>query len=163
MTLCRNVLIALFIHSVIFAGIAWAHSGATGVVKERMQLMKDIARDTKALGLAFKGTTPYDPVEIAAAAERISEHAGDRLTALFPAGSKFGNLDQLDTFQRDCRRPACISPAPCRHRVIRANRNRPPLQRSSCDLQGLPSGLPHRLTIQDGTVNRGEAGPAEIL
>ena len=87
MTLCRNVLIALFIHSVIFAGIAWAHSGATGVVKERMQLMKDIARDTKALGLAFKGTTPYDPVEIAAAAERISEHAGDRLTALFPAGS----------------------------------------------------------------------------
>lgn len=87
MTFCRIVLVALFVHSAIFASIAWAHSGATGIVKERMQLMKDIASDTKALGLAFRGKTPYDPAEIAAAAERIAEHAGTRLTALFPDGS----------------------------------------------------------------------------
>ena len=37
-----------------------AHKGATGVVKERMDQMGEIAKSMKAMGAMFKGATPYD-------------------------------------------------------------------------------------------------------
>ena len=66
---------------------AHAHSGATGIVKERMDLMKAIGQHTKALGWIFKQEAPYDALAVALAATEIRRHAGDRMTELFPEGS----------------------------------------------------------------------------
>ena len=45
---------------VVSASTIAAHSGATGVVKERMMLMKQMAKDTKALAKMAFGKTAYD-------------------------------------------------------------------------------------------------------
>nr|WP_319385662.1 cytochrome c [uncultured Roseibium sp.] len=69
------------------AGAAWAHGGATGIVKERMDAMTEISRNVKMVGQMLKGTAAYDPQEIGSAANAIAAHAGDAMTGLFPEGS----------------------------------------------------------------------------
>ncbi|WP_422040352.1 c-type cytochrome [Roseibium sp.] len=69
------------------AGAAWAHGGATGIVKERMDAMEDISQNVKTVGQMLKGTTTYDPAEVARAGSAIAAHAGDAMTELFPEGS----------------------------------------------------------------------------
>lgn len=63
------------------------HSGATGIVKQRMDHMKEIGAAMKTLSDQFKGVIAYDPHEVAAAAGTIRDHAGDDIIALFPADS----------------------------------------------------------------------------
>ena len=41
-----------------------AHSGATGIVKERMDAMKDIGRATKLVAAMFQGKQPYDAAAV---------------------------------------------------------------------------------------------------
>ncbi|MCV0425727.1 MAG: cytochrome c [Roseibium sp.] len=72
---------------VLAAGAAWAHGGATGIVKERMDAMSDIGRNVKSIGQMIKGVAPYDPVKIANAGGAIAVHGGEALTELFPEGS----------------------------------------------------------------------------
>ncbi|MGB1007669.1 MAG: c-type cytochrome [Thalassobaculaceae bacterium] len=64
-----------------------AHSGATGPVKERMTLMKQMASDTKALAKMAFGKSAYDAAAVRRHAEEIEQRAGDAMTKLFPAGS----------------------------------------------------------------------------
>lgn len=64
-----------------------AHGEATGIVKERMDLMKSFGTELKALVNMLKGEATYDPAAIRAAALKIESHAGRRITDLFPAGS----------------------------------------------------------------------------
>lgn len=64
-----------------------AHDGATGVVKERMDMMKSFSAELKAVARMFKGETAYDPVAVAAAARRIEAHSGAQLLRMFPEGS----------------------------------------------------------------------------
>lgn len=69
------------------AGGAFAHGGATGIVKERMDAMTEISKNVKIVGQMLKGTSAYNPDEIARAAKDITGHAGDAMTTLFPEGS----------------------------------------------------------------------------
>ena len=68
-----------FVTAVAAAGGAassvWAHSGATGVTKERMDLMKDMAEAMKIMGAMFKGEAPFAPAIVAERASFLADHA----------------------------------------------------------------------------------------
>lgn len=63
-----------------------AHTGATGVVKERMDLMSALAEAMKTIKAGVTAKPEMQRDAIAGAAKRITEHAG-RLPRLFPKGS----------------------------------------------------------------------------
>lgn len=63
-----------------------AHSGAMGVVKERMDLMKGMGDAMKTMGAMLKGETPFEPAVVADKAGYLAEHAG-RIPKLTPEGS----------------------------------------------------------------------------
>ncbi|MCB1355317.1 MAG: cytochrome c [Maritimibacter sp.] len=66
---------------------AFAHGGATGVVKERMDAMADMGEAVKTIAPMMQGEVAYDAEIVRQAAETFSRHAGDTMTALFPEGS----------------------------------------------------------------------------
>jgi cytochrome c556 len=69
-----------------FGTLAFAHSGATGVVKERMEMMKEIGSGMKVIGEMIKGARPFDAAEAAASARAVANHAA-MVPSLFPEGS----------------------------------------------------------------------------
>ena len=82
-----TTLCALFVLEMTQAPAVQAHSEATGVVKERMDLMKALGDEVKKLAKMFKGEVPYDAATVAASAARVEDHAGGRMLRLFPEGS----------------------------------------------------------------------------
>lgn len=70
----------------MLSGAAFAHSGATGIVKERMDMMLEIGDDMELIGNMVRGKTPYDAEAAERAALSIADHAG-AFTAVFPPGS----------------------------------------------------------------------------
>jgi len=66
---------------------ALAHQGATGVVKERMMAMGEIAENMKLVNAMLRGKESYDGVKVVAAMEVISAHA-IALPHKFPKGSE---------------------------------------------------------------------------
>jgi cytochrome c556 len=73
---------------VILSGAAaFAHGGATGIVKERMEAMKALGASGKALAAMARNEAPFDPEAAAAHADVMAAHGGDSMTALFPEGS----------------------------------------------------------------------------
>jgi cytochrome c556 len=66
--------------------LAFAHSGATGVVQERMELMKEIGNGMKVIGAMIKGEQPFDAAEAAASAHALADHA-EKVPSMFPEGS----------------------------------------------------------------------------
>ncbi len=66
---------------------ATAHTGAMGVVKERMDAMSAIGDANKVLRAIFSGESPYNADTVAENAAIIQGHAGSALTELFPQGS----------------------------------------------------------------------------
>ena len=68
------------------AGALYAHTGATGVVKQRMDMMTDIARQMKTISAIARGKAAFDGGSIAAAAERVADH-GKHMPMLFPKDS----------------------------------------------------------------------------
>ncbi|CTQ54690.1 Cytochrome c' precursor [Roseibium album] len=77
----------LAIAGVVAAGAAWAHGGATGVVKERMDAMSAIGKNMKSVGQMLKTSPDIDPVLVANAGEAIASHSGQALIKLFPEDS----------------------------------------------------------------------------
>ncbi|MGR3631574.1 MAG: c-type cytochrome [Limimaricola soesokkakensis] len=74
----------------VAAGAVVAHSGATGVVRERMEgmvAMRDALRDVTPM---MRGEAPYDAARVAEAGRAIAAHAGSEMTRLFPEGSADG-------------------------------------------------------------------------
>lgn len=69
------------------ASVALAHSGATGIVKERMDAMSVLSKAVKQVAPMMSGETAYDADTVRHAAETIGTHAGDSMTRLFPEGS----------------------------------------------------------------------------
>ena len=65
---------------------AHAHQNATGVVKERMDLMKEMGVRTKAIGRMLKGKTSLDPEFVREAAIFIGA-ASSSFRDMFPPGS----------------------------------------------------------------------------
>ena len=67
----------------------WAHSGATGIVKERMDLMGEIAKATKVIGQMVSSKTLLNSELANSAAKTLRDHA-EKMITLFPAGSLNG-------------------------------------------------------------------------
>ena len=82
----RRRLLAATLALSVSCGLALAHSGATGIVKQRMDAMKDIAAQMKLIGAMVKAERDYDAAAAAAAADVIVRHA-DAMLPLFPEGS----------------------------------------------------------------------------
>lgn len=80
---------------------AFAHGGATGIVKERMDLMARIGDATKELSAMFKGSKPYDPKAVRRAAKVIEGHSGEALTRLFPENSLMAPSEALPSVWQD--------------------------------------------------------------
>ncbi len=76
---------------------AFAHGGATGIVKERMDLMGSIGQSMKTLVAMFKGERDYDVETVKAAAASIRDHSGARMTRLFPENSLDKPTETLPT------------------------------------------------------------------
>ncbi|WP_404384340.1 c-type cytochrome [Caenispirillum salinarum] len=66
---------------------AAAHGGATGIVKERMDLMKAMGDSMKTLTAMMQGKAPYDADTVRREAQAIAERGGDDLVTLFPEGT----------------------------------------------------------------------------
>lgn len=66
-------------------GLAFAHGGATGIVKERMDAMTDMKNAVKTLTAIMRGETAYDAGTVKKEAAVIRSHAGEAMTKLFPA------------------------------------------------------------------------------
>ncbi|SEM80802.1 c-type cytochrome [Palleronia pelagia] len=66
---------------------ALAHSGATGIVKERMDGMKAMGDAVKSVAPMMRGEMEYDADTMRAAARTFQQHAGEAMTELFPEGS----------------------------------------------------------------------------
>ena len=83
----------------LFATLALAHEGATGVVKERMDLMKGQQEDMKLLGDMAKGKVPFESAKAAAAARDLNTTA-KKIADLFPEGSNGHPSDALPAICR---------------------------------------------------------------
>jgi len=64
----------------------YAHTGATGVVKQRMTAMKDMADGTEALASMVTGKKPFDAANVKDVAARLKQHS-EEIPKLFPKGS----------------------------------------------------------------------------
>lgn len=74
---------ALALTLILAGGTALAHEGVQNpAVMERMDLMKSIGTETKALGDMVQGKTAFDPARAAAAQAALTEAAA-RIPALF--------------------------------------------------------------------------------
>ncbi len=99
----KSTLSAFVLSAVLSVGasLALAHGGATGVVKERMELMENIGKAMKTLTAIFKGERDYDAGAVKAAAGSIRDHAGAQLTKLFPESSLDEPTETLPTVWQD--------------------------------------------------------------
>ena len=68
------------------ASLVHAHSGATGIVKERMDMMKGMGDAMKVMGPMFKGEAPFDAALVAEKAAHLAEHAR-MIPEMTPEGS----------------------------------------------------------------------------
>ncbi|MDG1738557.1 MAG: cytochrome c [Paracoccaceae bacterium] len=66
---------------------ALAHQGASGVVKERMEAMSEIAANLKLVNGMLRGKTDYDAAQVTTAMEAIARHAA-ALPHKFPEGTE---------------------------------------------------------------------------
>jgi cytochrome c556 len=71
----------------LVVGVALAHEGATGIVKDRMAMMQNMDLQLKAIQAMLSGWAPFDAVALRnyAAALHDSCHQSE---SLFPAGSQ---------------------------------------------------------------------------
>lgn len=79
---------------------AFAHSGAKGVVKDRMELMKDIAGQMKIVAVMIKGEAQFDAGVVSRAAMAIAGHA-DEIPQYFPEGSLEAPSEALPDIWKD--------------------------------------------------------------
>lgn len=72
--------------SLALASSAFAHSGAKGIVKQRMDAMSAIGDHMKAVNAMIRGTTVLDLQKISDAMNEVTDHARS-LPEMFPTGS----------------------------------------------------------------------------
>lgn len=80
----RHYVIA--ITAISIATSALAHTGATGIVLERMESMKEMNEATKALALIRTGALPFEPELLARVTNLIASNA-DLIPAQYPDDS----------------------------------------------------------------------------
>lgn len=81
--------VPLFIFA-LFAEMTFAHGGATGIVKERMDAMADMSDSMESLTAFMRGKVDYNATRVSELASSINEHAGSHLLELFPEGTDGG-------------------------------------------------------------------------
>ena len=72
---------------VLASGTVYAHRGATGIVKKRMDAITALGSAMKALTAMMRGKHAYNAERVKASAKTIAGHGGESLTSLFPEGS----------------------------------------------------------------------------
>jgi cytochrome c556 len=82
---------------------ALAHGGASGIVKERMEVMKSLGEAMKQLKAMFQKNIPYNADDVRKAAQVLKSHGGDKLTKLFPKGSTHKPSEALPKIWTDWR------------------------------------------------------------
>ena len=87
--------------SIISIEWAVAHIGASGVVKERMMLMKDISKSMKEIAAMMKGEVDYDSEKMSSLASIIASKGGEQITKLFPNGSLDETTEALPSIWQD--------------------------------------------------------------
>lgn len=90
---------------------ALAHSGATGVMKERMDAMGEMGDAMKRLTPMMRGQTAYNPDVVRNAADTMIGHAGTQMTELFPEGSNGTPSEALDAIWEDWEEFAALAEA----------------------------------------------------
>ena len=80
----KQLRIATAVAATLVGVAALAHTGATGVVMERMMGMSAMRDAMAALAPIMQGAAPYDARVVQENAARILEHAGNNMTSLFP-------------------------------------------------------------------------------
>lgn len=93
--------LSLALAACVTAGVALAHSGATGIVKERMDGMAALQKATRAVTPIMRGQSDYDPAEVEAYAAAVQSHSGEAMTRLFPEGSGGMPSEARDTVWSD--------------------------------------------------------------
>lgn len=78
-----------------------AHGGATGIVKERMMMMKEMGESVKALAAMMRGETAYDASKVKALASDIAAQSGAHMTEKFPEGSIEGPSEATPRIWQD--------------------------------------------------------------
>lgn len=86
MKLKNTSLVAAGLFTLAGTFAAFAHGGATGIVKQRMDAMSDMAKSVKSISEMFKSDS-YEPQIVRDGATAIAGHAGEELTKLFPEGT----------------------------------------------------------------------------
>lgn len=87
--------------SAVVAAGALAHSDATGIVKERMDLMSSMGDAMKALAEMFRDKAPYDAERVRELARVIEQHGGAAMTSKFPEDSIHGPSEALPSIWAD--------------------------------------------------------------
>lgn len=95
----RSALASVFVVSAA-GSAALAHSGASGIVKNRMDMMRDIAAQMKQIGAIIKGEAAFDAASVRSAANRVAVHAGE-MPKLFPERSTEAPSEALPSIWRD--------------------------------------------------------------
>ncbi len=104
----------IWITAIAISGVglaALAHSGATGVMKERMDAMGEMGDAMKRLAPMMRGQTGYDPDVVRNAANTMIGHAGTQMTGLFPEGSNGAPSEALDAIWEDWEEFAALAEA----------------------------------------------------
>ncbi|MEH6652516.1 MAG: cytochrome c [Motiliproteus sp.] len=86
----------LLILSTLFAPALSAHSGATGVVKQRMDAMETMKDEMKVMGSMIKGKRPLELPKFSQSSKTLLKHSSD-ISRLFPADSGGGKSETLPT------------------------------------------------------------------
>jgi cytochrome c556 len=90
----KMILAAVSVFVATAATTAWAHKGATGVVKDRMTAMKSMADGMKPLSRMVTGKEAYSSARAKDIGKTIKQHAAD-IEGLFPKGSISGPSEAL--------------------------------------------------------------------
>ena len=93
-TLKQTLAIVLMVSGVLAVANISAHGGATGIVKQRMDAMSDMADAMKAMASVVKGKQAFDRELFIQSGELIADHS-EMLLGLFPEGSIEGSSEAL--------------------------------------------------------------------
>lgn len=69
--------------ALLTTSIVYAHSGATGIVKQRMDAMKELGRHSKQINRMFRGQAEFNKSKLNRAADLFLLH-GEEMLSLFP-------------------------------------------------------------------------------
>lgn len=97
----KTVTAGVALVGILAGSIALAHTGATGVVKERMDGMVALRDGVRDITPMMRGQAEYDAETVAAFARILQDHSGEAMTELFPEGSGGGVSKTQDAVWTD--------------------------------------------------------------